>query len=186
MENKKYLPIKIVNMLFIIAALVMSAMAFVKADANYSAIAEIAHSLNIFTLVAGLIYLVYGYKKNAAIYYKIFMGFLMISQGVLIVELINGNTEPPIYTSIIYAIAFIATVILTTAKDFGKAMTASIITVLALCRIAILIINLFSTETFDNTAFCQLSLDIANLLLVGTAAIMIAGKYIDKAQRGSK
>lgn len=186
MEGKKYLPIKIINVLFIFAALIMSALAFVKADADYSGIAEIVHSINIFTLISGFIYLVYGYRKNAAIYYKVFMGFLMLSQGVLVVELINGKTQSPIYTSIIYSIAFIATVILTTAKDFGKAMTIAIITVLALCRIAILLINLLSADTFDNTAFCQLSLDIANLLLVGTAAIMIAGKYIDKAQRGSK
>lgn len=186
MENKKNLPLKIFHLVLIAAALVMSAFSIAKTGENVSELTELANALSIFTLAAGFIYLVYGYKKNAAVYYKIFMGLLVVSQGVFIAGLISGNETYPVYISLIYAIAFVTAVILAVAKDFGKNMTFAVCIALVACRIAILVINLLTAETFDNAAFCTLSSDISNLLIVGTAILMITEKYIDKSERGSK
>ena len=190
MENKKYFPIKIIHLILMVAAIGLSIAALVQYGSDSSQFASpfavVCTVLGIITLIAGFIYLAMGYKKNAAVYYKAFMVLLLITSVIQIARMMN-IMQYPIYYTFLYLIPLVMLTILSVAKDFGKAKTLITVLICILCRAIVLIISICSFKNALGTAFIGvLGNDITNLLLAGTAAFMVTGKYLDKAERGTK
>lgn len=189
MNNKKYLPIKIAHLVLLFASLVMSIIALVKfgdGESIYtSSIFPILCTLtNILALVVGFIYLAKGYKKKANWYYKAFMRLCILFEVLLMTNL--SRYVVPYYETLIYMISTIMIVVLAVGKDLGKKETYIFYAIMLVCKIASLITGLGVLTFFGASGFGMLSQKIANLLNVGTIGFMIAGKYIDKSERGSE
>ena len=189
MENKKYLPIKIAHAVLMLAALVMLVIALVKSDFNNSIFGPsvfpvLCSITNILALIAGFIYLFKGYKKNANVYYKLFMGLCVLYEVLRTVY--SAQFKMPYLDIFVYTIATIMIVILAVGKDLGKRNTYLVYGIVLICRIVPLFTVLNSFRFLGSSGFGILSQAITNLLLAGTIGFMITGKYLDKAERGTK
>ncbi len=138
------------------------------------------------TLSIGTIYLLKGYSKEAAKYYKAFM-FLNVILDILIIviDLLFYNINVfTIFISllILFKIGFL--LILSFKKDLGKETTwinYYVILLLDISSIVFAIIYMFQSS-FDFSLVGYLSL----LVMDGTIGLSIKGKYKDKEERGTK
>lgn len=189
MENKKYLPIKIVHLLLMVAAIVFCCLSLTKIGTDTTLSSNpgtrtVTYILEIIALISGVIYLAFGYKKNAAAYYKTFMVIMVITQAFMCYrQMITGVSEK---VAILNIIPFAMLVILATGKDLGKATSYVIAAIPLACRLIILILDITTFGVMPNTGFTIISHAVSNVLLAGTAAFMVTGKYLDKAERGTK
>ncbi len=189
MENKKYLPLKIVHLIFMVAAMGLCVASLVQYGSDSSGFANplavVCTVLGILCLIAGFIYLVRGYKKNAAVYYKVFMALQLIMFVILLARIMNLLLTP-LYMAFLYLIPLVMLSILSVAKDLGKTKTLIVALICVLCRAINLVISICVLKAFGTAATGLLANDITNLLLAGTTAFMVTGKYLDKTARGTK
>ena len=144
-DQKKNLPIRIVNIVLIAVAIILYIYLFI--DIRYAPVTTflslLANILNIMALASGLIYIAKGYKKNAAADYKIFMWLLVAAEVVDNTYIITLGGY-----SVINTVLALLTVVLFTllagANDYGKKNTSFIIVALLVVRV----INCLSSFSF--------------------------------------
>ena len=186
-DQKKNLPIRIVNIALIAVAIILYIYLFI--DIRYAPVTTflslLANILNIMALASGLIYIAKGYKKNAAADYKIFMWLLVAAEVVDNTYIITLGGY-----SVINTVLALLTVVLFTllagANDYGKKNTSFIIVALLAVRV-INFILLFTLETNLGNLQTPVVIDnIGQIILADTAGFMVLGKYADKEERGTK
>ena len=190
MENKKYLPLKIVHSILLVAVLVLCIIAFAMNNKDTSVygnniVTIIASVFNIIALIFGAIYMLMGYTKKAAPFYKLFALALMVT-SVFQIALIMSNVIYPLFNSFLYLISLVGTTVLVIAKDLGKVKTYITVFVLLICRLILVLLVVVGLSNLGSASIGVLSAVVSDLLLAGTAAIMATGKYLDKAERGTK
>ncbi len=190
MESKKYLPLKIIHLILLAAAEILCIAAIVTslsdASASGSLLGNICHVLEFLCLGTGITYFLRGYKKSAASYYKFFMYTFLVVVFVQtvkhMVELGNIN----IYKACLYLIPLVMITTLAVAKDLGKTKSYIVAVILL---ISYVIPFAFAIPLAINqnliSAIGLLSSDIANIIIAITSLLMVAGKYIDKTERGA-
>ena len=191
MEQKKHLPLRIVNSILLLASLMLCVVAMVKNSADTSSwgtnpLAIICTSLNILMLAFGLVYMLMNYSKGAAIVYKCFFVALFIGTFIQTVYLSSAPNSPSAYRTVLQLIPVAAIAILAAAKDLGKKNTIFLTIVFVLCRVISLISAIVDLSHFGTAAFGVLSANISNLLISLTTGVMVIGKYLDKTERGAK
>ena len=136
-------------------------------------------------LLTGILYLLHGYKKNAAVYYKTFILLLvLVNLMVIILDVIYTTlTILIIVKSVLYAIKIILLLLLAFKKDLGREKTWIIFNMVVVVDIAALVLMLIITFTgsFD---FGSIMGVIAALVADATLGLAIHGKYADKKSRG--
>lgn len=189
MENKKYLPIKIIHLIFMVAAIVLCCVSLTKLSADTEFFSDtglrmVSYIAEIIALISGIVYLAYGYKKNAAVYYKFFMVILVIGQAIICYRQTVGTFPIMPSAAILNIISLIVLVILATGKDLGKSKSYLIVAILLACRLIALILDIIVFS--GATIFSVISHAASNVLLAGAAAFMVTGKYLDKDSRNTK
>ena len=142
--------------------------------------------ISLFALVVGILYILYGYGKNAAIYYKAFL-FIQIVGTVLLIAVDAASTK--LGASLLLAlVAFsyktIVLLVLTFGKDLGENKTWALYFVFLALDAAGMIAMLFVTE--KSVLGYALAGLISTLLLDATIGFAVKGKYDDKKARGAK
>ncbi len=148
-------------------------------QANIDAI--VMDLLEILSLISVAVYCAFGFTKNAALFYKLFICIFAISELVNIYGLSNANfgADALIPNSIIFGMLCI----LGFATDLGKTKSVifGLIAFLAsMCALIICAINNIN-DFWGGTVHC-----IANTAICTVLVLMILAKYYDKAERGSK
>ena len=137
-------------------------------------------------LACGVVYLLKGYNKQAAPYYK---AFLLLHVGVcaltIIVDLCFYKVTPLlICICVLTALKGIDLLILTFGKDLGKQKTWTLFYVILSIDIIALIlavINMINVGfDFSFTGY------VTGLIADGTIGLAVMGKYKNKESRGSK
>jgi len=133
----------------------------------------------IIAMGVGILYLVSGYKKSSAGYYKLFFCLMVV---VLILRtmvfLANGMNAIMVAGSIL---TIIIAFVLLVGKDLGR--DVSLILLTAMIVIEILLKLPFS---FEGMSIGQLGGELSMFMMFGTAGFMMTAKYIDKELRGTK
>lgn len=167
--------------IFLAVALVLSAIRISKPVENATVITYFKFVLNILAALAGFIYVYGRYKKNEAVYYKLFM-LLVCLEAIfdLVATQANGYTNP--VSVIIRTIICVNLVILTFAKDLGRQTSIGLAAAVLCVSLfnAARILSLYS-NTFGIITGVVISLALALLVL-----LLVIGKYMDKAERGTK
>ena len=132
------------------------------------------------SLVCGIIYIKKGYTKQAAVYYKAFLVFTVLSNVIsaCAVVLYQGFDLAFVFK----IIKTILLLVLIFYKDMGERNTWIIF---ALAIAFDLVYDLFFDVT-RNGMIQILILTVTRLLTMGTIGLAIRGKYEDKHSRGSK
>ncbi|MCR4590119.1 MAG: hypothetical protein K5668_04810 [Lachnospiraceae bacterium] len=137
-------------------------------------------------LLTGVLYLVHGYKKNAAVYYKAFLLLLvLVNLMVIILDILYAEKTPLVVIKcVLYAVKIILLLLMAFGKDLGREKTWLLLYVVVGLDIAAMIVVLIIlfTTTFD---FSLVGI-IAALLADATIGLAIRGKYADKDSRGTK
>ncbi|MBQ0026355.1 MAG: hypothetical protein KBS79_03180 [Lachnospiraceae bacterium] len=192
MENKKYLPLKIIHLIFMVAGIVLFAISLISYSQS-SALGIIGPVLNILALAAGIVYLAFGYKKDANLYYKIFMWALVISQIVEFTgQYSTGDigTGDAVFNNLAKFVAFALIILLAGAKDYGVVKSNILSIALVVINTYIIFDCFFSAApNFVAQGWPVLPLyfdAIGQFIIASTVAFMVCGKYLDKAARGTK
>lgn len=136
-------------------------------------------------LITGILYLVHGYKKNAAVYYLAFI-LLLVLVNVLVVlidVLYTQKTPLIIIKCILYSAKSIVLLIMAFGKNLGKKMTWTLLYVVVALDIAGMIVMLI--YMFQNGFDFALMGVVAAIVADVTIGLAIRGKYEDKESRGS-
>jgi len=129
----------------------------------------------ILSCIFSMLYCLYGYKKDAAKYFKMFCVSFSIS---LIVRTILNIEQGDIAGAILAAIAVICLLILAFAKDLGKTKSYTLCGITFAVLIANVIVQAVSGKALTGA--------VSRLIIGLTLAVMIHAKYKDKESRGSK
>ena len=120
-------------------------------------------------------YLVKGYTKSGAVYYKLFLVFFVLLAAMTIIKPITHGQTVVIIPHVLFLFVLL---ILTFWKNLGEKRSWILYGLLVLIQIAITVPALLSKNT-------SRMLDmISHLMLVGTYGFMLKGKYEDKKERG--
>lgn len=193
---KKNSPLKILHLALMVILMFCSSfstvMFFTRNEAAVAGKGEMEVILNgcstlvvVLMLITGILYLVHGYKKNAAVYYLAFI-LLLVLVNVLVVlidVLYTQKTPLIIIKCILYSAKSIVLLIMAFGKNLGKKMTWTLLYVVVALDIAGMIVMLI--YMFQNGFDFALMGVVAAIVADVTIGLAIRGKYEDKESRGS-
>lgn len=137
------------------------------------------------SLVSGMIYSCYGYKKDVANYYKGFMVLFFIAilaDCICEIPYLSSST----YSSMISTIANFARLIplflLAFVKDFGKKRS----TICAYLVFALGLFILCRTFIFYSNDLEYITIGLSEIASAAVGIILVNEKYADKESRGAK
>ena len=185
MENKKYLPFRIIHYVLMIATFVLGVYNFIKNGPSDTLLTKLSFLLLVVALVLGCVYAVLEYREQDAKYYKGFMWAYLVSSVIHLVNMISSSTVLA-YIAFLNIIAIVFITMLTTCKDLGKQTSYIVSTGLLLCRIIPLVRYLTSVK-FQGQNILGVTIGfLITIMLAANAFLMVAGKYIDKDSRGAE
>ena len=173
-----YKVILILNLLFIVAGIVLSVIGIAGPAAN--AFKIISRIVAIACLVFAGFYILGGYTKNAAKYYKVYGVLLAIKYfaGIL-----SGSTKSrtPFGTAVI-TLSLVIVLVLLLSENLGKTKSLVLCGLLVILRAVILLPPIIKGIISINFIITNL----VNIDLACLYGIMTYAKYLDKAERGTK
>lgn len=135
---------------------------------------------DLISLGLAFFYIVNGYGKDYAKYYKLSMLFHALN--ALIVTAVAANEKTKYISIVMCAICFALVLVLALGKDLGAKKSLTICVIVVVIRAAGLISQYFAVKTFDPITILTVSqLVLALMILASTLA-----KYDDKQVRGTK
>lgn len=173
---KKNLPVTVLHLLCMAAALALDLWAVFQKGIGFLAVFSMV--LLMAALAFGVLYTLYGYKKQAAPYYQLFMALYAFINLLNIVALAVGEASQP-FPLLLRVDILMLTVILASAKDFGKARSYLVTGLLLLCA---LVLTAYSFVTGSASVWAQA---LGEMMLAATSLLMVLGKYADKDARGT-
>ena len=186
MDDKKYLPFKIIHLILMFIVAVMTFIDLIKmtrqlgSTIDLNLLIDMAFGIvNIMAMDVGILYLVSGYKKNSAMYYKLFFGLLSVALVIRIVLFLMNKANTLLLVCSI--VSLILSLVLFLKKDLGR--NYSLILFITLFLIEIVIKFPFMT---NDASIRRMGNELSMFMLFGTAGFMISAKYIDKELRGTK
>ena len=193
---KKNSPLKILHLALMVILMFGSSfstvMFFTRNEAAVAGKGEMEVILNgcvtlvvVLMLITGILYLVHGYKKNAAVYYLAFILLLvLVNLFVVLIDVLYTQKTPLIIIKcIVYSAKIIVLLIMAFGKNLGKKMTWTLLYVVVALDIAgmiVMLIYMFQTG-FDFALIGVFAAIVADV----TMGLAIRGKYEDKESRGS-
>ena len=135
------------------------------------------------TILMGALYLLKGYKKQAAVYYKLFLLFhVCVCALTIFIDLYFYQVNfLMIVICVLNAIKLVGLLILTFAKDLGSRTWILFYVILGLdaMQLILAVINMAGIGfDFSFTGY------VTALIMDGTIGLSISGKYRDKKARG--
>ena len=142
--------------------------------------------INVAALVFGILYVWNQYSKSAARYYKAFL-LLHIIQTLLLIGLDATSATSLDYFSAgalaLLGMKVLFLMIVLFWRDFGESNTWKLFFILLVFDVAGSVLTIVSST--GSLAF-RIGGSVSRLVLDGTIALAINGKYADKARRGTE
>lgn len=154
---------------------------------------KLTMTASIFVLLFGIMYVLYGCRKNAAVYYQSFMVLYATSCLIDAVGVTQYDTFM-LSPLLIKSVVFILIMVLAFGKDLGKNLSVLLGWLLVACNLVLLVLSLFYPGYFGETLDAEgealaKSTQLRNageVFLAISAALMVKAKYADKDSRGAK
>ena len=193
---KKNSPLKLLHLALMVILMFGSSfstvMFFTRNEAAVAGKGEMEVILNgcstlvvVLMLITGILYLVHGYKKNAAVYYLAFILLLvLVNVLVVLIDVLYTQMTPLIIIKcILYSAKIIVLLIMAFGKNLGQKITWTLLYVVVALDIAGMIVMLI--YMFQNGFDFAMIGVVAAIVADVTIGLAIRGKYEDKESRGS-
>ena len=174
-----YKVILAVNFLLIVIGLVIN-IRYITNIPDFTTVKLLYRIANIIALVSAAFYILLGYRKNAAIYFKLYGLLYLLSQVAVVISAISMATTAITY--IICIAAIVITLILVACKDLGKEKS------LCLCGLLVLVqfIACIVVYTSYGSLMIVMITRAVDLVLACLYGFLTYAKYLDKTERGTK
>ena len=180
-----YKVIIIFNLLCLVAGLLAGVYILISPAQNW--VLKISGLISMAAMIAAGYYLVAGYSKAGAKYYKVYTAVFLISQAVAFVNAVCSTGEVMLGLLEALTLAFILTLLL--SKDLGKKTSYWLCGLAVFCTVLEMVLVLALPGIAEVLAeakalapvVCRLAISVLLSCLLG---IMTAAKYLDKAERG--
>lgn len=163
--------IKILSLLCFVAAGILTTINIIKSLDDLTSL--ICQTLCLFSLFFAAFYIMGGYSKDSAKYYKNFGIVLLASQAMITPICCSRDTTVVFIMALIMLIALF---ILVFAENLGKTISLTLCAILVLCEV----VSLFVTDDGIIPVFGM----ITKLVTYFMYGVFTYAKYIDKAARG--
>jgi len=183
-EKKKFSAFDIINIIILGIGVVLAIIIIATPKAPFDDVASkviniISIVATIVALISAAIYMIMRYTKKSAVLYKIFMfSFVIIFAMLTLFTMTIGSGN--MLSSVIIIAILLLSVVLATARDYGKVKTFIIAGLLLIAHILLLLVG------FVVNAPALLLSCILSIILTAEACIMVLAKYQDKDARGAK
>lgn len=179
MKNKNNSLLKACHLILIIAGLGLCIYGFNFGD--IPVLDTITLVLKIAALISSFFYLTKGYKKEADLYYKVFMWMVGVFEIVGYTSFLTKGTVLSVFQGFVSILTFVAFILIIGAHDYGKVKSSIISITLVILTGYTAISMLISTNILRTqiTSICQ-------FVFALIAGIMVIAKYNDKDSRGAK
>ena len=137
--------------------------------------------VNVIALCFGIVYLLNGYTKKAAGYYKTFLLLIVVANIIgIAVMLLSDNSVNKVLSLSVLVVKTIALLVLVFVKDLGKRNTWIVFCIL-------LFVDLLGGFSYlgDAVVAQRLIATLSRLTMDGSIGLAIRGKYKDKDARGT-
>ena len=182
-DKPLYKAIVIINLVFIFFCLFSNA-AFLADDTGAERSFNFECIFNIVALLSAMHYIVSGYTKDAAKYYKVFAGLYALASVVSLLYMYL-HADASLFHFAATAVVFGLIIILAVAPNLGKARSLTLCGIVIALRLADLILAFFTvTESAWPLWMIYMSF-FSQLVLAVLLGIMNYAKYLDKAARHS-
>ena len=142
----------------------------------------------IVALIYGLIYALYGYKKEASKYYKTFMYLYLLSSIISFATVLDFAVDIlgkiGILMIIANAIILVSVFLLAFIKDFGEKKSNNFALLVFALNIFKLLFDLIIIGSSIELA--NISAGFSNIMLSCILCLFVSAKYADKSSRGAK
>lgn len=135
---------------------------------------------DLIALALTFFYIINGYGKEYAKYYK--MAMLFNALNALIVTAVAANEKTKYISIIMCAVCFGLILILALGKDLGKTKSLGLCITVVIIRAVGLISQYFEVKTFDPITILVVSQLVLSLMVLASTI----AKYDDKQVRGTK
>lgn len=186
MDDKKYLPFKIVHLVLMCLTIVITFVGIIQMTKRLGTgtdgvvmIRLLSSAVRVSAMVVGILYMASGYKKSAAGYYKLFFCLMVISLIFRLMVFITNKVNTLMIIGAVVTI--ILAIILMAGKDLGRNVSFAILAALIIIEVL-----LKFPISLSDISIGQLGGELSMFMLYGTVGFMITAKYIDKTLRGSK
>ncbi len=174
-----YKVILILNLLFIVAGIVACVIGIASPYADAYRI--ISRAVSIAVLAFGGFYILSGYTKDAAKYYKLFGALYAVK---LILKLLSGivHAGTPLGIMLgVFSLVFVLVLLL--SENLGKQKSLILCGLLVIVGVVVFVISALDAKYQTASAVIE---GIVNIDLACLYGIMTYAKYLDKAERGTK
>ena len=177
-DKPAYKAILILNLLLITAGLVLCVLGIFSPDANL--FNKITRVMAMVVLVLGDFYILRGYSKDSAAFYKLFGAVYALYIITAVVSISTNATKPLIVTFENFSLVIVLVLLL--SENLGKIKSFILCALLVLFNIAILVTNLITGKYIG----IVLTIMLVDIVLACLYGIMTYAKYLDKTERGTK
>lgn len=180
-------PIIIINYIAVIFGAIINIQMIAAKDCT--ATNKIASLTCLIALLCALFYILEGCNKNAALYYKVFLGFAAINQIGYIINDLFINTQDSIIAAIFNAFVIILYMYMFFGTNLGYEKSMGICILIFVVRLGIMILTankypgLLMGGNFTGTKYNIFA--ISNLVVSTIACLCTYAKYVDKKSRGA-
>lgn len=191
MKKNTRLPILTIYLILMVTIIILLTLALTSGETSAleidSSLIGIEIIASLLALAAGFLYLVLGYKKNVALYYKLFMIFSLASYVLNVTNLIMSEGSLTWWYALISVVALVFMTLLAFGKDLGVNKTYTFVIVLLVCKIIVIARIVFlGVDYFGDIYNMFLITEICRFILGITTGFLAIGKYTDKQERGAK
>lgn len=181
MKEKHFTAVVYCHLVLMVVFILLSAVNIVglfEGDKPEKINGALLNATNIIGLGCGIWYLIKRYSKKVSIYYKAFIFFIIVSN---IIYLVRGIKLRGTHDVVILCIKISVLLVLAFWKDLGRTATWGTWGVL----LAIDLLYWIPFGSYDFSLTIVVFDTWAKLIIDGTIALAIRGKYIDKKNRGT-
>ena len=175
-KNSTYKAILILSLICIVAGLVLSALSITGNDSNLPQ--QIACLFNIAALIYAAYYILAGYSKDAAKYYKTYAAIFALAQ-IASLGAIGANSSSYLAT-VLGALTLATILVLLFSKDLGKKKSLS----LCIALLVLVALSFCSSLAAVGWSSAFMFPIIVSFVLACILTVMTVAKYVDKAARG--
>lgn len=172
-----YKVILVLNLLFIVVGIVTCVPSFKDTQDVFSLIGL---AMTVLDLIFAGFYIINGYRKDAAKYYKIYGLLLAVKYTIIVVHSIILGSLP---FEIFNALTLVIVLVLTLSSNLGKNKSFILCGLLVILRVICFVIRIALIQATNINSILS---HMANIDLVCLYGIMTYAKYLDKTERGTK
>ena len=183
-NNSMKKTIKVIAIVLLFACFCLTIFQFAN-TANQTAYKIIENIMYAIACIAGLVYVLYGCKKDVAKYYKLFLllfSFVTLLNVITYLFALKARGFDSNISAVLGTAICVIAMVLTFAKDLGKNNSMG----LAYAMIAVGAVNSIRMFVLYSDILGPMVSAAKNLIMVIIGFLFVIEKYIDRASRGAK